>query len=68
VRHKYAESEACAEKILENDPSNEVAMEFLLFSSIWTKTYSGGNKLLATHLEGFQPSDRMLTPTCASNR
>ncbi|MFZ4774218.1 MAG: hypothetical protein ACOYM3_02575 [Terrimicrobiaceae bacterium] len=60
VRHKNAEAEACAKEILETDPSNEVALQFLLFSSIWTKTYSGGNKLLATHLQSFQPSDRML--------
>lgn len=59
VRRNHAEAEACAEKILENDPSNELALQFLLFSSIWTKTYSGGNKLLAKRMQGLQPSDRI---------
>ncbi len=60
LERNHEEAEAEAQKLLENDPSNEIALRFLLFAAIWTQSYSEGNKLLATYLEKIQPSDQML--------
>lgn len=59
INRQYPEGEAAAEKILESDPGNEVALEYLHFCALWTKGYSGAGKLLADHLQAIQPSDRM---------
>jgi len=60
AQRKHAEAEAEAKKILESEASNEIALEFLLLSSIWTQSYLGGNELLAGYLQNLQPSDRLL--------
>lgn len=59
INREYAQGETAAEKILESDPGNEVALQYLHFCASWTKGYPGAGKLLADHLKTIQPSDRM---------
>jgi len=59
INREYAQGETAAEKILESDPGNEVALQYLHFCASWTKGYPGAGKLLADHLKAIQLSDRM---------